>query len=325
MILVVGGAGYIGSHMVNALKASGTEVLVLDDLSTGYKDAVRDVNFIEGSIGDKDLLTAIFNTYDVHAVMHFASCIQVGESGIKPDLYYKNNLVNTITLIDSMLAAGIASLIFSSTAAVYGNPAYTPIDETHPKVPINTYGRSKWYAEQIMADYATALGLRYVSLRYFNAAGASPLLQTGERHDPETHLIPLLLQVASGRRNSMSLYGVDYETSDGTCIRDYVHVQDICEAHLLALNHLTNGGSSEQFNLGNGKGFSVREVIDATQRVTGRTLNIVNEPRRIGDPAILVADSSKAYDVLRWHPKHTDLDSIIQDAWDWEKMYPWSF
>lgn len=323
-ILVVGGAGYIGSHMVHSLKASDQNVLVLDDFSTGHRGALKDVEFIEGSIGDKRLLKFIFATYRIDAVMHFASCIQVAESNIKPDLYYHNNLVNTLSLIDSMLAANITSLIFSSTAAVYGNPIYTPINEQHPKVPINTYGRSKWLTEQIMTDYSQALGLKYVSLRYFNAAGASPTLGTGERHDPETHLIPLLLQVASGRRSAISVYGSDYDTPDGTCIRDYIHVEDLCNAHLLALRYSLNGGQSENFNLGNGQGFSVHQVIGAARKITGRDIAIQHEARRLGDPAILVADSRKAKNLLGWQPKHTELDKIVQDAWDWEQMHPWS-
>lgn len=323
MILVVGGAGYIGSHMVNALLADGKEVLVLDDFSTGYRSALKEVCVVEGSAGDKELLRSIFSNYNIDAVMHFASCIQVSESNLKPDLYYNNNLVNTLSLVDSMLAANVTRFIFSSTAAVYGNPKYTPIDEQHPANPINTYGRSKWLTEQILADYAKALDFRYVSLRYFNAAGATPVMGTGERHDPETHLIPLLLQVASGRREAISLYGSDYDTPDGTCIRDYIHVEDLCEAHLLSLRYVAEGGFSEQFNLGNGEGFSVRQVIDATAKITGRDIPVLHEPRRVGDPAILVANSQKAKALLGWQPKHTSLESIIKDAWAWEQMYPW--
>lgn len=323
MILVVGGAGYIGSHMVSALKANDTEVLVLDNFSTGHRSALREVRVIDGCVGDKKLLSSIFSSYKIDAVIHFASCIQVSESHLKPNLYYNNNLVNTLSLIDSMLAADINTLIFSSTAAVYGDPLYTPIDEQHPRNPINPYGRSKWLTEQILTDYAQALNLKYVSLRYFNAAGASPDMGTGERHDPETHLIPLLLQVASGRRDAISVYGGDYDTPDGTCIRDYIHVEDLCEAHLLALRYLIKGGASQQFNLGNGEGFSVRQVIDATQKVTGSSIAVLHEPRRLGDPAILVANAQKARDLLGWQPRHTSLESIIKDAWRWENMYPW--
>ncbi|HDS1796270.1 UDP-glucose 4-epimerase GalE [Pseudomonas putida] len=322
-ILVIGGAGYIGSNMVHLLVNSGFEVVVLDDLSCGHRDAVHNATLIVGSTEDNDLLDSIFSQHQISAVMHFASSIQVGESVIRPDLYYVNNLSNTIILLNAMMRANVKHLIFSSTAAVYGDPHYTPIDEGHPKLPLNPYGRTKWMAEQVLQDFDRAFGLRYTSLRYFNAAGANISASLGERHEPETHLIPLVLQAASGRRNSISVFGSDYETRDGTCVRDYIHVQDLCRAHLLALKRLCTGAPSAQYNLGNGEGFTVQEVINSAKSVTGRNIEVQYLPRREGDPATLVADSKLAKMELGWTPQRSDLNTIIQDAWAWELSHPW--
>ena len=317
-ILVVGGAGYIGSHMVKTLAQSGNEVVTLDDLSQGYRDAVLFGEFIKASIDDEQALESIFMSHDFDAVMHFAGCIQVGESVTEPAKYYQNNVCATQTLLDAMRNAGVMKFIFSSTAAIFGEPEYSPIDEAHPLKPINPYGRSKLMVEQILEDYQHAYGMESVCLRYFNAAGAEPEGELGERHEPETHLIPLVLQAASGRREAITVFGNDYSTPDGTCIRDYIHVLDLCDAHLLALEYLAEGKGSARFNLGNGNGFSVREVIDSAKRVTGRDIKVINAGRRDGDPAILIADSSKIQRELGWKPRYSDLDKIIEDAWRWE-------
>lgn len=322
-ILVIGGAGYIGSHMVRLLLHSGFRVTVLDDLSGGFRDAVPEGPLVEGSIADQTLLHELFAANDFAAVMHFASFIVVSESVSQPARYYANNVSATLNLLEVMRESGAPPFIFSSTAAVYGEPQYTPIDEAHPKAPINPYGRSKWMVEQVLDDYGLAYGLRSACLRYFNAAGADPSGELGERHQPETHLIPLVLQAASGRRPHISIYGTDYDTPDGTCIRDYIHVCDLCEAHLLALRHLLDGGDSLRLNLGNGQGFSVREVIDAVNRITDKTVEIREEPRRAGDPPRLVADASRARRELGWEPRFHRLDDIVRDAWRWEQMHNW--
>ena len=322
-ILVIGGAGYIGSHMVKLLLDEGYAVTVLDDLSGGFADALPPSLLVEGSIADAALLQSLFAARQFAAVMHFASFIAVGESMVEPERYYANNLAGTLTLLQAMRQHGVDKFIFSSTAAVYGDPHYSPIDEAHPKAPINPYGRSKWMVEQILDDFAAAYDFKSVCLRYFNAAGADPAGTLGERHQPETHLIPLILQAASGRRTGISVYGNDYDTPDGTCIRDYIHVSDLCDAHLLALRHLLAGKGSVRLNLGNGQGFSVKEVIDAVRKVTGRDFRVHEEPRRAGDPPRLVADASKARQLLGWQPRHDDLDSIIADAWRWELQHDW--
>ena len=317
-ILVVGGAGYIGSHMVKHLFRLGCRVVTLDNLSGGYRDAVLAGEFVEGDIADLDLLQELFAGGGFDAVMHFASFIQVGESVREPGKYYRNNFSHTLNLLDAMCAAGVNNFIFSSSAAIFGEPDYLPIDEAHAKKPINPYGRSKLMVEEALADYARACGLKSVSLRYFNAAGADPDGELGERHEPETHLIPLVLQAASGRRPHVSVFGRDYDTPDGTCIRDYIHVMDLCEAHWLALQSLFDGSGSQAYNLGNGSGFSVQEVIDAAQRVTGRKIPVVDAPRREGDPARLVADATLARKALGWAPRYADLETILRHAWAWE-------
>ncbi|MEL5850031.1 MAG: UDP-glucose 4-epimerase GalE, partial [Candidatus Igneacidithiobacillus chanchocoensis] len=267
----------------------------------------------------QNLLEKIFSSYRIDAVLHFAAFSQVGESVREPALYYRNNVANTQNLLDAMLHHDVRRFLFSSTAALFGEPEYTPIDEPHPQRPINPYGRSKRMVEEMLADYDQAHGLRSVSLRYFNAAGADPEGELGERHDPESHLIPLVLQAASGRRGEIALYGNDYPTPDGSCIRDYIHVWDLCSAHLLALEHLLSDGQSAVYNLGNGQGFSVQEVIDSARKVTGRPIRVAIQERRAGDPATLVADSQKARQELDWQPRFADLESIIKHAWQWEQ------
>ncbi len=316
-VLVIGGAGYIGSHMVKCLGQHGCQVTTLDDLSGGYHDAVLYGDFVKGSIADEALLDDLLSQ-GFDAVMHFASFIQVGESVQNPAKYYQNNVVNTIKLLDSMRTHGVLRFIFSSTAATFGEPQYTPINERHPQSPINPYGRSKLMVEKILTDYDTAYGLKSVCLRYFNAAGADPDGELGERHEPETHLIPLVLQAASGRRPYINVFGRDYNTPDGTCIRDYVHVQDLCEAHWLSLQSLLSGAQSQAYNLGNGSGFSVQEVIDTAEHVTGKKIFVIDHPPRNGDPACLVADSRLAHQQLGWNPQYTSLASIIEHAWQWE-------
>ncbi|MCB4358664.1 UDP-glucose 4-epimerase GalE [Quatrionicoccus australiensis] len=318
-VLIVGGAGYIGSHMVWLLGEKGVELVTLDNLSGGYRDAVSYGNFVHGDISDRLILDQVFSDYKFDVVMHFASYIQVGESVRNPAKYYQNNVSNTLNLLNSMVAHGVNKFIFSSTAAIFGEPKYTPIDEGHPKQPINPYGRSKFMIEEVLSDYRNSYGLNSVCLRYFNAAGAHPDGMIGERHDPETHLIPLVLQAASGRRSGITLYGSDYDTPDGTCIRDYVHVMDLAEAHWLAIKYLFGGGESTAFNLGNGAGYSVNEVIKSAERITGRSISIIQGERRDGDPARLVADSSKIKAQLGWDPRFSDLDTIVKHAWNWEK------
>lgn len=318
-ILVVGGAGYIGSHMVKRLGQLGCAVTVLDNLSSGHRDAVTHGRFVHGDLGDRAMLDELFRQGRFDAVMHFASFIQVGESVQEPARYYRNNVVNTLNLLEAMRMFGVERFIFSSTAATFGEPQYSPIDEQHPQRPINPYGQSKLMVEQMLADFDRAYGLKSVCLRYFNAAGADPEGELGERHDPETHLIPLVLQAASGRRPYISVFGRDYDTPDGTCVRDYIHIVDLCEAHWLALNTLVNGAPSAAYNLGNGAGFSVQEVIDTATRVTGQAIKVVDSPRRAGDPARLVADATLARERLGWQPKYADLATIIQHAWGWEE------
>ena len=317
-ILVVGGAGYIGSHMVKQLSLSGTEVITLDNLSRGYKDAVKYGQLVEGDLGDNTALDKVLSEHKIDAVMHFAAFIEVGESVIKPAMYYQNNVSNTQILLDAMVRHNVEYFIFSSTAAIFGEPEYTPIDEAHTKAPINPYGRSKLMVEHILEDYDAAYGLKSTCLRYFNAAGADPDGELGERHNPESHLVPLILQAASGRREDIKIFGNDYATDDGTCVRDYVHINDLCEAHSLGLQHMQTTGKSARYNLGNGKGFSVQQVIDAAKQVSGKNFTVTHADRRAGDPAVLVADSKLARQELGWSPKLDQLETIIETAWDWE-------
>lgn len=318
-VLVTGGAGYIGSHMVQMLREHQIDVVTLDNLSNGYREAVVGGEFVQGDVADAELLTRLCARHEFDAVLHFAAFIQVGESVVDPAKYYRNNLQGTLSLLDVIVAAGIKRFVFSSTAAIFGEPTYTPIDERHPQVPINPYGLSKWMVEQVLADYDRAYGLKSIALRYFNAAGADPEGRLGERHEPETHLIPLVLQAASGRRPSITIFGTDYPTVDGTCVRDYIHIVDLCQAHMRALDRMRARGKSDAFNLGNGLGFTIREVIAAAERVTGRSIPVTVAARRVGDPAVLLADSSRAVDELGWRPKYQDLDTIIAHAWAWEQ------
>ena len=325
-LLIVGGAGYIGSHMVQHLIGVGHTVVVADNFSTGFHDALVAAGSPEVAaldIADAQALSALFSLHRFDAVLHFASFIQVGESVSEPGKYYANNLAATLTLLQAMVHAGVQRFIFSSTAAVYGDPVYVPIDEVHPKVPINPYGRSKWMVEQMLEDFDRAYGLKSVCLRYFNAAGADPAGLLGERHEPETHLIPLVLQAAAGRRQAITVFGRDYDTPDGTCIRDYIHVNDLVDAHALALDYLQAGGATAAFNLGNGNGFSVQVVIDTARRVTGRVIDVIDAPRRAGDPPRLVADATQARAVLGWQPQFANLDTIVAHAWAWEQKWPW--
>jgi UDP-glucose 4-epimerase len=318
-ILVIGGAGYIGSHMVKKLGRMGCQVTTLDNLSNGHRDAVLCGTFVEGDLADSPLLEQLLSIDRFDAVMHFASFIQVGESVEQPAKYYENNVTNTLRLLGAMRKANIKRFIFSSTAATFGTPQYTPIDENHPQNPINPYGRSKLMVEQMLEDFDRAYGLKSVCLRYFNAAGADPEGELGERHSPETHLIPLVLQAASGKRSHISVYGRDYDTPDGTCVRDYVHVSDLCEAHWLGLQSLMDGAGSQNYNLGNGNGFSVQEVIDTAKWVTGKPIPELDAPRRSGDPNRLVANATRAKKFLGWEPQFTDLRTIVRHSWEWEQ------
>ena len=318
-VLVTGGAGYIGSHMVKLLAEKGAEVTVLDDLSTGHADAVKGGEFVPGDIADIAAVKDLLKKKRIEGVIHFAASSLVGESMADPLKYYRRNVGATVALVQAMVEAKVNRIVFSSTAAVYGDPVRTPIDEEHPKNPVNPYGGSKLAIERMLSDCSTAYGLGVVVLRYFNAAGADPSGEIGERHNPETHLIPLVLQAASGRRASISVFGNDWPTRDGTCVRDYIHVNDLCDAHLRALDWLAQGGKHEVFNLGNGDGATVLEVIDAARRVTGKSIKIDNAPRRAGDPPALVADAGKAKRVLGWQPARADIGGIVRDAWNFEQ------
>jgi UDP-glucose 4-epimerase len=316
--LICGGAGYVGSHMVNYLVSQRHEVVVYDNLSTGHREAVAaDVPFIVGDIGDATSLAILFQAHRFDAVIHFCAHSLVGESVGNPYRYYQNNVSNTLVLLQAMREAGVNRLVFSSTAAVFGHPEGDSIDEAHPTEPINPYGRSKLMVEKILVDAAHAYGLRSVALRYFNAAGADPSATIGEAHEPETHLIPNVLKAVLGQGTGLKVFGDDYETRDGTCVRDYVHVNDLASAHLLAVEYLERHEGAFTFNLGNGLGFSVREVIAAATRVTGRPVPHEFAPRRPGDPATLVASSKRARDRLGWQPRFADLDDILASAWQW--------
>lgn len=316
--LIVGGAGYIGSHMTLMLHENGHQVIVVDDLSTGFREAVIGAEFIHANIHDFYRLDQIFKHRNIDVVMHFAAHIDVGESVRDPFKYYRNNVTATQTLLECMVANRVNNFIFSSSAAIFGEPEYTPIDEVHIKRPINPYGHSKLMVEQMLENYARVHGFRSVCLRYFNAAGADIQTRLGERHDPETHLIPLVLQAASGRRPCIRIFGDDYTTADGTCVRDYVHVTDLCRAHLLAAKYMLQRQMSGQFNLGNGSGYSVKQVIDAARRVTNRDISVEQTHRREGDPATLVADATLAGEILHWTPEYPDLEEIVEHAWKWE-------
>lgn len=320
-ILVTGGAGYIGSSVVEDLENKGEKVVVLDNLVYGHREAVSDRSvFYEGDIGDKTLVERILDENEIDACMHFSAYAYVGESVEQPQKYYENNFVQTLKLLEVLIAKNVKKFIFSSTCATFGEPQYVPIDENHPQNPVNPYGWSKFMVERVLADYDKAYDLKFVALRYFNACGATE--KCGEHHDPETHLIPLVLFTAQGLRDSISVFGDDYPTPDGTAIRDYIHISDLSQAHLLALEHLRKGGDSDFINLGNGTGFSVMEVIEAARRVTGKEIKAVVAPRRAGDPSRLVANSAKAREVLGWNPQFPEIEKIIADAWKWHEAHP---
>lgn len=321
-ILVTGGAGYIGTHAVLALQQAGYNVVILDNLSYGHRDLVEQVlkaELIVGDTNDRALLDQIFARYEIAAVMHFAAYIAVGESVADPAKYYRNNVVGTLTLLEAMVAASVKTFVFSSTCALYGVPKFTPLTEEHPQDPISPYATSKWMVERILADFDQAYGFKSVAFRYFNASGADPDGLLGEDHQPETHLIPLVLLTALGQQDSIAIFGTDYPTSDGTCIRDYIHVADLAQAHVLGLKYLLQGGDSDVFNLGNGSGFSVREVIEIAQQVTGCPIPVIERDRRAGDPPILVGSSAKAQAVLGWQPQYKDLSQILTHAWRWHQ------
>ena len=321
-ILVTGGAGYIGSHTVKHLVKRGYNVVVLDNLVYGHKEAVLTDNFEQIDLKNKQDVDNVFKKYQIDGVIHFAAYTYVGESVQNPSKYYWNNVVNTLNLLDVMRENSVSNIVFSSTCATYGNPNYMPLDEKHPQKPINPYGKTKFTIEQIMEDYNKAYGLKYMALRYFNAAGADKDGELGESHNPETHLIPLVLKAIKGEKDSITVFGTDYNTPDGTCIRDYIHVEDLASAHRLALEYLFNGGNSDYINLGTGIGNSVKEIIEASEKVTGKKVPVIYGQRREGDPAELYADNQKAKKVLRWQPEYTNIEDIIRTAWNWELNKP---
>lgn len=322
-VLVCGGAGYIGSHVVRELLESKIETVVIDSLECGHIESIKDCkNFYKGNIGDKELLSQIFSKHNIDSVMHLCAYIEVGESVKDPAKYYFNNVSNSITLLNSMIKANIKNFIFSSTAAVYGEPENIPLEEDSRKNPTNPYGDSKLALEKILSWYTKAYNFNYVALRYFNASGAHPNGDIGEDHHPESHLIPLILQVPLGKRESIKIFGNDYPTPDGTCLRDYIHVCDLALAHIEAMKYLKSGGKSLSCNLGNGNGFSVKEVIDIARKVTGHSIPAETVPRREGDSSELIASSELAKKVLGWTPKTTSLETIIETAWKWHKNHP---
>lgn len=322
-ILVTGGAGYIGSHAVLALQRAGYSVIVLDNLEYGHRELVEDILKVElvvGDISDRTILDKLFATHNIAAVIHLAAYIAVGESVSDPAKYYRNNVSGTLTLLEAMVAAEVTKIVFASTCSIFGMPKQVPMTEDHPQDPINPYATTKWMVERMLADFDRAYDLRSVVFRFFNASGANPEGLIGEDHNPETHLIPLVLLTALGKRSSISIFGTDYPTSDGTCLRDYIHVSDLANAHVLGLEYLLEGGKSEVFNLGNGNGFSVREVIETATQVSGGDIKVVECDRRPGDPPILVGSSDKAREILGWHPQYPDLSKIVSDAWQWHQQ-----
>ena len=319
-VLVVGGAGYIGSHTVKMLKDSGYNVIIYDNLSKGHKEVaeILDVKLIIGDLGDRAKLKEVFETEKIDIVMHFAAFIEVGESVIDPGKYYENNVGKVINLLNQMVESNIKNFVFSSTAATFGEPIHSKIDENHPQNPINPYGHSKKMVEIMLKDFDKAYGLKSVILRYFNACGSDKDGLIGESHSPETHLIPVILETANGKRESIKIFGTDYETKDGTCIRDYIHVYDLAKAHIMAMEKMFENNISLEYNLGNGTGFSVREIIDTVKNVTKREFSVVETERRPGDPALLIADPTKLMTDLNWTSSY-DLNDIIESAWKWEQ------
>lgn len=321
-VLVTGGAGYIGSQTVKELSREGHEPVVLDDLSEGHRQAVRGAPLVVLSLADREGLRALFEEEPIDAVVHFAAHCYVGESMEDPLKYYRNNVANAMNLLEACVESGVKRFVFSSTCATYGEPRSTPLREDHPQEPVNVYGETKLVVEKILRDVSRAHGLRYVALRYFNAAGADPDGELGEDHDPETHLIPLVLQVAQGKRKEIRVFGEDYDTPDGTCIRDYIHTVDLARAHILALDRLAAGGESDAFNVGTGTGYSVREVIECARAVTGRPIPAAIDGRRPGDPARLVAGNEKIRGVLGWEPRYPSLEDVVRTAWKWHRNHP---
>ena len=317
-VLITGGAGYIGSHCNRYFAEKGVETVVLDDLSSGHREAVTDGRFVEGDFGDRGLLDKVLGAEKFDGIIHFAAFIDVAESVAEPAKYYENNVVKMKTLLDAAVAHGVKHFVFSSTAAVFGEPEYVPIDESHPKKPINAYGATKLIGEQMLADYGRAYGLRSCSFRYFNAAGDSADGRIGEAHNPEHHLIPLVLRASLANR-AMKVFGTDYDTRDGSCIRDYVHVEDLAEAHYLGLKYIMENDGNHAFNLGSSEGFSVLEILHEAERVTGEHVPHDIADRRPGDPAVLIASNKKAKDVLGWEPKRSEVQTILRDAWNWEQ------
>jgi len=317
MILIAGGAGYIGSHTNKLLNQKGYSTVVFDNLIYGHREFVKWGEFFFGDLSDREVIRECFKRYPIKAVMHFSAFAYVGESMENPSKYYFNNVVNTLNLLEVMKEMGVRHFIFSSTCAVYGIPERLPITEDHPKNPVNPYGRTKFMIEEILKDYERAYGIKYINLRYFNAAGADPEGEIGEWHDPETHLIPLTIYTALGLRDSIRIFGTDYPTKDGTCIRDYIHVMDLADAHIKALEYLKREGRSDSFNLGNGEGYSVREVIKAVKEVSGRDFRVIETGRREGDPPVLISDSRKAEALLGWRSRYKDIKVIVETAWKW--------
>lgn len=325
-VLVLGGAGYIGSHTVYELIDCGEDVVIADNLQTGHIEAVHPkARFYKGDIRDKEFLDKLFKDEKIDSVIHFAANSLVGESMVDPLKYYDNNLYGTMVLLKSMVENGIDKIVFSSTAATYGEPESIPILESDKTEPTNTYGETKLSMEKMFKWVSKAHGLRYVSLRYFNACGAHISGEIGEAHNPESHLIPIILQVPNGQRKEVGIFGDDYNTKDGTCVRDYIHVTDLAQAHILAVKYLRAGNESNIFNLGNGVGFTVKEVIECARKVTGHKIPAVISPRRAGDPAVLIASSEKAKQILDWKPQHDSLEEIIETAWKWHKNHPKGF
>ncbi len=322
MILVTGGAGYIGSHTVRELVSRGRDVIVYDNLVTGHRKAIEGITLVEGDIFDVDLLRKTIREYGVTSVIHFAAYSLVGESMSNPAKYYRNNVAGTLSLLDAMLAEGVKYLVFSSSAATYGDCGDGLITERSPQRPTSVYGQTKLMMEQFMQDYDKAYGMKYIALRYFNAAGAHDNGDIGEDHSPESHLIPIIMQAANKKRDHIGIFGDDYPTFDGTCIRDYIHITDLADAHIRALDYLEGGGESTYYNLGNGNGFSVKEVIDTVERVTGIDIKREVEPRRAGDPAVLVASSEKIRKELGWNPRYDSLEKIVASAWKWHQGHP---
>lgn len=318
-ILVVGGAGYIGSHTNMTLAERGHDTVIFDNLVYGHREFVQWGTLVEDDLACPAAIESVFENHKIDAVIHFAAYAYVGESVTDPGKYYVNNVSNTLNLLQAMRKYDVQTIVFSSTCATYGTPEYTPIDEMHPQNPINPYGRTKLMVEQIIEDFSRAYGLRYVLLRYFNAAGADPESRIGEWHDPETHLIPLVLNAAQNPKNSIKIFGTNYDTPDGTCIRDYVHILDLADAHVRVLDYLHDGGRSGSFNLGNGSGYSVREVIDMARTVTGADIEVIETEARAGDPAILVGNADKAKRLLDWAPRYGELSTILDTAWRWHK------